>query len=56
MFNQAHMRPDDRLLRGILAKMHHDGCVGRPGKAELITGIEAAGGRPPVRRILLREG
>jgi len=33
----------------------HDGCGGLAGKAELMTGIEAASSRP-VRRIMLREG
>jgi len=41
--------------RGILARMRHDGCGGRPARAELLTGIEAASSCP-VRRIVLREG
>jgi hypothetical protein len=32
--------------------MRHDGCGGLAGKAELITGVEAASSRP-VRRIVL---
>ena len=40
------------LIRDILDRMRHDGCGGRPGKAELLTGIEGASSRP-VRRIVL---
>src|ERR1700733_11474610 len=29
-----------------IARMRHDGCGGRAGKVELITGIEGAGSRP----------
>jgi hypothetical protein len=43
------------LLRDILDKMRHDGCGGRAGKAELLSGIEGANSRP-VRKIVLREG
>jgi hypothetical protein len=43
MFNDAHS-----------AQRGHDGCGGRAGKAELITGIAGASSRP-VRRIVLRE-
>jgi hypothetical protein len=43
------------LLRDIIEKMRHDGCGGRAGRAELITGIEGVSSRP-VRRIVLREG
>jgi len=42
------------LIRDILAKMRHDGCGGRAGKVELLTGIEAASSR--VRKILLLHG
>jgi hypothetical protein len=42
-------------IRAILAKMRHDGCGGRAGKAELLSGIEGISSRP-VRRIVLREG
>ena len=45
----------DVLLRDIIAKMRHDGCGGRPGKVELLTGIEGASSRP-VRKIALRAG
>ena len=43
------------LIRDILDKMRHDGCGGRAGKAELLTGIEGVSSRP-VRRIGLRGG
>jgi hypothetical protein len=35
--------------------MRHDGCGGLPGKAELLTGIEAASSRP-VRKIVVLDG
>ena len=40
------------LIRDIIARMRHDGCGGRAGKVELLTGIEGASSRP-VRRIVL---
>ena len=43
------------LIRDIIARGRHDGCGGRAGKVELLTGIEAASSRP-VRRILLIGG
>jgi hypothetical protein len=30
------------LIRDIIARMRHGGCGGRPGRAELLTGIEGA--------------
>jgi hypothetical protein len=42
------------LIRDIITKMRHDGCGGRAGKVELITGIEGASSMP-VRKIVLRE-
>jgi hypothetical protein len=51
MVDEAHARWRARSLRGIIARMRHDGCGGRAGKAELLTGIEGASGRP-VRRIV----
>jgi hypothetical protein len=54
MVNQVHMQRSDMPLRDIRAKMRDDGCGGRAGKAELITGIEGVSSRP-VRMILLRE-
>jgi hypothetical protein len=55
MVNQVHMkRGATMLIRDILARMRHDGCGGRAGKVELLTGIEGASSRP-VRRIVLVE-
>ena len=53
MLNEVHT-PSDRAMpiRDIIARMRHDGCGGRAGRAELLTGIEAASSRP-VRRIVL---
>jgi hypothetical protein len=34
----------DQIIGDLLAKMHHDGCGGRPQFAELITGIPAPHG------------
>jgi hypothetical protein len=50
--NEAHAPWRNRALAAILKRMRHDGCGGLPGKAELLTGIEAASSRP-VRRIVL---
>ena len=41
-----------RPIREIIKRMRHDGCGGRPGRVELLTGIEGASSRP-VRRIIL---
>ena len=43
------------LTRAIIVKMRHDGCGRRPGRVELLTGIDGVSSRP-VRRIVLREG
>jgi hypothetical protein len=43
------------LIRDIIAKLRHDGCGGRAGRAELFSGIEGVSNRP-VRKIVLREG
>ena len=52
MINESHAgRWRDRTLTDILARMRHDGCGGRPARAELMTGIEAASSR--ARRIVL---
>jgi len=40
-------------LRVVIAWMRHDGCGGRAGKVELMTGIDGASSRP-VRKIVLR--
>jgi hypothetical protein len=55
MVNQVHAAQSDLPIRTILDRMRHDGCGGKAGKAELITGVEGASSRP-VRRIVLREG
>ena len=55
MVNQVHAAKSDLPLHDILDKMRHDGCGGRAGKAELVTGIERVSSRP-VRKIVLREG
>ncbi len=54
MHNESHAAWRDRTLRQILARMRHDGCSGLAGKAELLSGAEAASSRP-VRKIVLRE-
>jgi hypothetical protein len=54
MVNEAHMKRRDMPIRDIIARMRHDGCGGRAGKVELITGIDGAS--RPVRKIVLREG
>ena len=55
MFSEVHSAQRAMLLRDILDRMRHDGCGGRVGKAELITGIEGVSSRP-VRRIVLLTG
>src|SRR5215472_14480376 len=48
MHNVAHMTPHQRsiVLRVLLSRMRHDGCGGRPARAELMTGIEFASSGP----------
>ena len=55
MINEVHFARPKMPIRAILAKMRHDGCGGRAGKAELLTGIEGASSRP-VRRIVVLDG
>ena len=55
MFAETHFAQRDMRLREIIAKMRHDGCGGRAGKAELVTGIDGVTSRP-VRRIVLVAG
>jgi hypothetical protein len=55
LFNEAHSAQRVLPIRTILDRMRHDGCGGGVGKADLVTRIEGASGRP-VRRIVLREG
>jgi hypothetical protein len=54
MLNEAHMTERQRgmVLRVLLSRMRHDGCGGRAGRAELLTGIDSVSSRP-VRRIVL---
>jgi hypothetical protein len=55
LINEAHAAPwRDRRLAQVLARMRHDGCGGRVGRAELITDTEAASSQP-VQKIVLRE-
>jgi hypothetical protein len=52
MINEAHMKRGAMRIRDIIERMRHDGCGGRAGKVESLTGIEGVSGRP-VRRIVL---
>jgi hypothetical protein len=54
MLNETHTPQRNMPIHDIIARMRHDGCGGRGGKVELITGIEGASSRP-VRKIVLRE-
>ena len=42
MLNEAHMLADNMTIGAIIARVRHDGCGGRPGRVELLTGIEGA--------------
>ena len=55
MFSETHSAQGCMLIRDIIDRMRHDGCGGRAGKVELLTGIEGASSRP-VRRIVLIDG
>jgi hypothetical protein len=57
MLNESHMTERQRgmVLRVLLSRMRHDGCGGRAGRAELLTGIDGVSSRP-VRRIVLIAG
>ena len=54
IINETHAAWRDRSLRQILARMRHDGCGGRAGRAELLSGAEGVSSRP-VRKIVLRD-
>ena len=54
MFAETHFAQRDMTLREIVQRMRHDGCGGRAGRPELVTGIEGVTSRP-VRRIVLME-
>jgi hypothetical protein len=49
------VRRRDLPMRDLIAKMRHDGCGGRQGRVELLTGIEGASSRP-VRKIVVLDG
>jgi hypothetical protein len=53
ILSETHAPRSDLPLREIIARMRHDGCGGRAGKVELLTGIDGASSRP-VRKIVLR--
>jgi hypothetical protein len=55
MIAETHAVHGDLRIRDILDRMRHDGCGGRPGRVELLTGIEGVSSRP-VRKIVLRSG
>ena len=57
MLNEAHMSAPQRgmVLRVLIGRMRHDGCGGRAGRAELLTGIDGVSSRP-VRKIVLIDG
>jgi hypothetical protein len=46
MFSETHAAQRAMLICDIIAKMRHDGCGGRAGRVELLTGIEGASRRP----------
>jgi hypothetical protein len=51
---ETHMPQRDMPIRDVIARMRHDGCGGRAGKVELLTGID--GSSRPVRRIVVIGG
>jgi hypothetical protein len=56
MLEEAHAgRQRDVPLRVLISRMRHDGCGGRAGRVELLTGIDGVSSRP-VRRIVLCSG
>jgi hypothetical protein len=44
MLNEAHtgQRRGSMPLRALISRMRHDGCGGRAGRAELLTGVDGA--------------
>jgi hypothetical protein len=52
MVNEAHTAQRHLPIRTILDQMRHDGCGGRAGRVELLTGASSR----PVRRIVLIAG
>jgi len=57
LMNEVHMSAPQRgmVLRVLLGRMRHDGCGGRAGRVELLTGIDGVLSRP-VRKIVLLAG
>jgi hypothetical protein len=55
MISETHTPRGALTIREILTHMRHDRCGGRPGRVELVTGVEGSSSRP-VRRIVLQEG
>jgi hypothetical protein len=45
MFSETHSAQRDMLIRDIIARMRHDGCVGRAGKVESATSAGRGSGR-----------
>jgi hypothetical protein len=54
MISETHMAHGEMLIRDVIERMRHDGCGVRPGRVELLIGIEGASSRP-VRRIVVRD-
>jgi hypothetical protein len=54
MLNEVHATPHQRgmVLRVLISRMRHEGCGGRAGRVELVSGVEGVSSRP-VRRIVL---
>ena len=52
LISETYLVHGEMLIRDIIDRMRHDGCGGRAGRAELLTGIEGVSSRP-VRRIVL---
>lgn len=55
MLNESHTPQRDMMIRDIIKAMRHDGCGGRAGRVELLTGVEGASSRP-VRKIVVLAG
>jgi hypothetical protein len=57
MLNEVHATPHQRgmVLRVLISRMRHEGCGGRAGRVELVSGVEGVSSRP-VRRIVLLAG
>ena len=53
LLNEAHTPRGDQPIRALIAKLRHDGCGGRAGRVELLTGIEGMSPRPVWRIVLI---